>query len=463
MSANPGTLATEDTARLATLGMIVRRRWRLLVALAVLGAIVGALASLLFSPGYQTSTSVLLQGPREPDELLTETQIAMSTVVLERASTELGWDLTGTELQDSVTAEVADGNVIAITATADTAERAQQLADQVAQEYVRFATQLISNTEDASAQALQEQRDALRDQIALSNDKITELHAAETGALTVESVRARTDLESMRITLAQAIAKLDELDAASSQANLVVMGAAEQPSSPAAPTMTHLILGGAVVFFVVGLFGHLFAARADRRLRDEAQIGAALGGTVLGGLDVPEPAKPAGSGRPAELRQWPAWAWDQVLVDRHWNDPELLVDDDEASRELRCRRLLSKLRGTSARAPRLLMVIPDDDLVAQRAGVQLVSTAAATGLARLDPVIVSATKPTIADRTGHTGLLVVVAAGSRAALELVALAGACADAGFDRREVTVVVAYRIRPAAQVELPRQPGNAMAGSP
>ena len=43
------------------------------------------------------------------------------------------------------------------------------------------------------------------------------------------------------------------------------------------------------------------------------------------------------------------------------------------------------------------------------------NAAAATGLARLDPVIVSATKPTIADRTGHTGLLVVVAAGSRAA------------------------------------------------
>ena len=140
MSANPGTLATEDTARLATLGMIVRRRWRLLVALAVLGAIVGALASLLFSPGYQTSTSVLLQGPREPDELLTETQIAMSTVVLERASTELGWNLTGTELQDSVTAEVADGNVIAITATAETAERAQQLADQASGERGRHGT-----------------------------------------------------------------------------------------------------------------------------------------------------------------------------------------------------------------------------------------------------------------------------------------------------------------------------------
>ena len=59
---------TDDTVRLALVGQVLRRRWRLLVALAVLGAAVGAAASILFSPGYKTTSSVLLQGPRQADD-----------------------------------------------------------------------------------------------------------------------------------------------------------------------------------------------------------------------------------------------------------------------------------------------------------------------------------------------------------------------------------------------------------
>lgn len=457
---------TEDPARLSTLALVLRRRWRLLVAMAVLGGLLGVGASLLFSPGYQTSTSVLLQGPREPDELLTEAQVAMSSVVLDRAALSLGWNTTGTELQESVTAEVADGNVISISAASDTAEKAQRLADQVAQEYVRFNTQLSSNAADASAETRREQRDALREQITVTNDRISELHASMTQGLTVESVQARTQLEALRTALSQAVTKLDEAEVASAQANMVVMGPAERPSGPAAPTMLHLVLGGAALMFVLGLLGHLFAARADRRLRDETEIGAALGVPVLGNLDVPD-TRPAPHYPPGPA-SWPARARRLVLDDPHWNDPHLAVDDDEGSREIRCRRVLSRLPGESARPRRVLVVVPDDDEIGLRAAEMLAGTAIRLGLATLEIVTVSAGRPTVPDNAGATGVLVVLSAGTRTAWELVALAGACADAGHER--VTAVVTYRIRPTGHrpeptehAEVVTPAGTAMAGSP
>src|SRR5262245_36734278 len=304
----------DDTARLSIVWHVLRQRWRLLIVTAALGALVGAGASVLFSPGYQTSTSVLLQGPRDPDELMTEAQVAKSSVVLDRAAGALKWGVSGTDLASQVTAAVADGNIIDVTAMADTPERAQQLADRVAQEYVTFSTQLQATSSDASAQVSQEQQQTLRQQIIETNQKISDLHNAAGQGQTIDSVGVRTELEQLRTARSQATSKLDELDTASGSAKMVVMGPAERPVGPASPTMRDFVGGGAILFFLVGLFGHLFAARADKRLRDEAGIVAALGTSVLGGVEVAESssATAAVSGFVARVRVF-------FMGDRPWH------------------------------------------------------------------------------------------------------------------------------------------------
>jgi capsular polysaccharide biosynthesis protein len=448
--------SSDDAVRLSLVAQVLRQRWRLLAALAAAGAILGAGASLLFSPGYQTSANVLMQGPREPDELLTQTQIAASSVVLDRAATALGWNVNGVELQDSVTAKVANGNVISISATAETPERAQQLADQVAQEYVTFATQLISNTTDASAaQSQRELREALRQQIAMTNERVRELHATVGSGLTVESVQARTELEGLRTTLAQAITKLDEAEEASSQANMVVMGQAELPSSPAAPTLTHFIAGGALLLALLGLLGHLIATRTDRRLRSESDIGAALGAPILGSIDVPD--LPQAEEYPAANTSWYSRLRQLILVNEDWNAPRLPGAGDDASREIRCRRVLSRLRAASDRPPWLYVLATDDDATAGRAIMALQTlnnTANAERLATLRAIGVYAGRPTVPDNGNVSGVLVLVTAGTRTAWELVGIAEACADAGHEI--IGVVITYRTRPAARQQLePSQP--------
>ncbi|WP_460401279.1 exopolysaccharide biosynthesis protein [Actinophytocola sediminis] len=449
---------TTETVGLSLVGRVVRRRWRLLVGFALAGAVLGAAVSPLLSPGYQTSVSVLLQGPRETDELRTEAQVAASSVVLDRAAATLGWGVPGSELAKAVEAAVADGNIIEVTVVADSPERAQALADRVAQEYVAFSTQLLGDTEDAAARVSQEQQQALREQVNLTMQRISELHDSTGQGGTIDSVGVRTGLESLRTSLAQAVTKLDELDAVTGQAKMVVMGSAQRPTGPAAPTMLHLACGGALLFLVLGLFGHLLSTRVDKRLRAESQIAAALGTTVLGSVDVPvEPDDQPAAGRLRRLLG---------LVARgapEWHAPEPLPAGDDHSLEVRYRRVLARL---AERTPDgLLTVVADDDPPAARAAARLADT---SGGGRVRVAEVSAAHPVVPDRTGaEAGVLMVLTAGTRTAWELVGIAQACADAG--QAVLGAVVANRAGPSragppAAVPADSVPADAVtAGTP
>ncbi|TKG73722.1 YveK family protein [Prauserella endophytica] len=449
---------SDEPVRLSMVWEVLRRRWRPLVVLAVLGGLVGAGASVVFSPGYETTTSVLLQGPREENELLTQEQVAMSSAVLDRAALALGSPGGGSELRDSVTAEVVDGGVIQITGSADDPARAQRIADTVAEEFVRYSGQLANNSSDAASRLVRQQQETLRRQVAETNRRITELHAAAPN-LTVEDVQMRTDLEALRSSLAQAITTLNETEATSSRSNMVIMGPAPMPSSPASPTMLHFVGGGVLAFLLLGVFGQLLAIRTDRRLRRESDIAAALGSPVLGIADVP------GDGRSVQRPEASGWARLRRLM---WDDQPLdlaplLLTGDEESRSLRLRRILAKLP-EGGRTGRLLVLAADDDGPAQAAAAGLAAAAETrpgghrTTLRVID---VSAGRPTVPDRTEADGVLVVLTAGSRTGWELVGIAEACADAGH--RVIGAVVTYRTRAQRERQTPEPTtDDAMAGS-
>ncbi|MGW1014722.1 Wzz/FepE/Etk N-terminal domain-containing protein, partial [Streptomyces termitum] len=278
---------SDDTIRLVTLGRIVRRRGRLLLLLALAGALAGYGASLLFPPRYTTSVSVLLPGAWEERELLTQAQVATSSVVLDRTAGALGWDGTdGEELKDRVTAEIADGNIIRITGTADSPEKAQRLSDRTAREFIAFTTRILGNGADPEATT---RLDALRQAVERTSRRVTELADAADPGRTVESVQARTELEKLRTALHDAVTKLDQADPAADRAgrtSMVVMGAAARPTGEAPPTRIQLVAAGALLFFLLAVGGHLAAARVSRRLRTEPEIAAALGTALLGTVDA---------------------------------------------------------------------------------------------------------------------------------------------------------------------------------
>ncbi|MGA6161392.1 exopolysaccharide biosynthesis protein [Amycolatopsis magusensis] len=404
------------------IGQVLRGRWRTLVVLAALGALVGAGSSFVLSPGYRTTASVLLQGPREADELLTQAEVATSSVVLDRTAAVLGGG-TGAELRDKVAASAAQGNVITIEATGDTAGQAQGTADQLAQEFVKYSTQIIAGSGDAAVQLAQERRDTLRQQVSQTNQRISELaEKAGAGQTTVESLQLRTELEGLRSSIEQAMSALNAADTASGLGNMVVLGSAELPASAAPPTPAQLVLGGAVLFFLLGVLGHLFAARTDRRLRDEEEIAGALGGAVLATVEVVDEPPAAAGERTLRARL--------LRDDRPWNVPRVDVHPDEIEEEVHLHRLVARL---SPR--RRLLLTADGDRTGQRAAERIAALAGP----RSTVVTVNPTRPVVRDGDAEE-VLVVASVGSRSAWELVGIAEACADAGL-----TLAGAVLIRP------------------
>ncbi|MER5429457.1 Wzz/FepE/Etk N-terminal domain-containing protein [Streptomyces sp. NPDC002588] len=412
---------SDDTIRLVTIGRIIRRRWRLLTILALVGALVGYGASLLFPPRYTTSASVLLPGTWEERELLTQAEVATSSVVVDRAAATLGWSgVSGSDLRDQVSAKATDGNIIKISGTADTPERAKRLSDQVAKDFVSYATRIANDSADPEAAA---ELDALQQAVQDTSRRISKLADAADPGQTVESVQTRTELEKLRTALREAINTLEQADPAKNEAkNLVVMGSAARPTGEAPPTRNQLIAGGALLFFLFAVIGHLTTARMSRRLRGEPEITAALGAAVLGIVDVPV-ERPT---HRSEGRGPRAWIRRLLGLDVRWDIPTPQTSGDEASRRIRYRRVCSRLRDQLPPPRRLLVVFPEGDEIARRAAGQLVVEAGSGPLLRA--VAVSVSRPMVPDRGHESGVLVVLSPGSWTAGELTGIAEACADA-----------------------------------
>ncbi|MFI8106125.1 Wzz/FepE/Etk N-terminal domain-containing protein [Streptomyces sp. NPDC086023] len=437
---------SDDTIRLVTIGRIFRRRRRLLTILALVGALVGYGTSLLFPPRYTTSASILLPGAWQERELLTQAQIATSSVVVDRAAAALGWKgVDGDGLREQVAAQASEGNIIKISGTAETPERAQRLADQVARQFVTFAARVMGDNADPDAAGRPEE---LREMVAQASRRITELSNATDPGRTVESVQARTELTKLRTALQEAADKLEQADPATDKAGMVVMGPAPRPTAEAPPTTVHLVAGGALLFVLVAVIGHLTAARTSRRLRTGPEMAAALRSVLLGTVDVPVEGaayRPQNPGPRARIRRL-------LGMEGRWNAPAPRASADETGQELRYRRVHARLRDRAPGRRRLLVVVPDGDELARRAAGQLVLTGAGDEPAAddADPALrvvrVAVLRPTVPDREDEAGALVVLSAGNWTAEELSGIAEACADAGHELVGTVLADPVRARPA-----------------
>ncbi|WP_419999345.1 polysaccharide biosynthesis protein [Streptomyces boninensis] len=445
---------TDDTIRLATIGRIFRRRGRLLAACAVAGALFGFGLSVLFPPSYTTAASVVMPGQWEEREILTQAQVATSSAVVDRTANALGWSgVSGSDLLGKVTAKAgAQGNFIQISGTAETPERAQRLADESAQQFVTYSARIAGSNPEAAGGPK-----ALRKKVEQTSRDITDLAKTAGSGQSVESVQARTKLEQLRTALEEAVEKLDQSDPENNKASMVVMGPAARPTGEAPPTRTQLVGGGALLFVIAAIIGHLTAARRSNRLRTEREMAAALGSALLGTVDVPGERgahRPKGGGARAAARRL-------LGLDIRWDTPAPRTSGDEASRRTRYRRVCARLRDQLPGPRRLLALVPEGDEIAFRAAGQLAAEAgsnpgpASRGYPALRVVEVPVSRPLVPDRGTESGALVVLSAGNWTAPELTGIAEACADAGHEVVGIVVAGAVRGRTRSAGPVP-EPG-------
>jgi capsular polysaccharide biosynthesis protein len=480
----------EDVVRLAVLGHLARAKWRLLVAMAVVGALVGLGASLLLSPGYASTSKVLLQEPRDEQAVLTEAELAVSQVVLDKAAADLGTGVSGLDLRGRVSAAVVGGNIVGLTGLAATPEQAQQLTQHATEEYVAFSTQVATDFATAANEVQSQHKDEVQQRIDEANEQIARLQkSGGTNAPGTDGVQAQAALDQLRTTVTQSQQELDQIngrvrdsqaDGKVARASVNIIEPAVLPLGQAQPTPWVLSAGGAVLFVLLGLLALLVARRKDARLRRPADVGAALGTSVVCTVEVPGPALVGPVAADRSRRR------SRGLVDR-------LLREDAQSAAVRAapaggrdpaapyRRALGRLRGGPAHPVRLMLVVPEDDSVARLATAGLVLAATADGAAaavvtedeaftelmgrvvevdapgaarvtvsdspagpnRPDRalfrvVAVPADRPAMPDERLTTEVVVVLTAGTRTGWELVALSEACVDAGRRVKGVVVV-------------------------
>lgn len=495
---------SDDVVRLSVIGQILRRRWPRLAAYALVGAAVGAGASLLFSPGYESSSSVLLQGADESSQALTEARIATSSVVLDRAAAVLGDGVRGDDLHRTVSAGSVGADIVRITAEDDEAGRAQRIADAVTREYLRYSTELISVPGDEDQELIAQQTKQLRDEVSSTAQRVAAMQQlVQNGEAAVDSVQVRTEFEGLRTALLNAGDLLEKTLTASGDVQPVILDPAALPTGRESPTMAHFVAGGAFVAVLLGVVAHLAAARADRRLHSVGDITDALDSSLLATVDVPIGATRASS-RTARRR---LGGWRQPRGAGVADTPR----PPTPGRDIRYRRVLARLRGNPDRVLRLLVIVCNDDLTASRAAARLAMAAGIHGgpasvvteradLGRLvqelgagaddvrltirpsaDPVPESARtvlhivdinprRAEVPDQPAAAGVLALITPGTRTAAELTEISQACADAGHP---VVGVIATRPSPDAEEPAPAEPttdpadggtsnGRAMAGS-
>lgn len=455
----------ETPIGLALIGRLLRKRWVVFAVLAIVGACVGAASSFVLSPGYVSTSKVLLQGQRNPTEVPGETQIATSLIVLDHAAADLNLAVSGSDLASRVSAEIASGNVLVITGSGATPLAAQQLADKITEEYVGFSTQIIADATNASNAQTDKARAALQQKIDDANKRLTEIQSSPAvTAQGAEGDQARADMQQQQRIVGDATKQLGQIDAASETAslnqtlkgaNVRIIQMATLPTGQSAPTLWQLALAGAAAFVVLGILAHLIALRTDKRLRRAQDMATAAGAPML--AVVTEARR---GNAPSSLVR-------RILGDdRRWAAEDLPAEDVRG-RDARFQRLLHRLPAGGGPAV-LLAVLPAGDRLACDALVDLAVVAAAgatpvavvtedeelreriaaeaenhglgsaltaaadmpeTSALALVVAVVAADQPIVSTTQASDGALLLTEAGTRTGWELAGIAGACGDAG----------------------------------
>lgn len=283
--------------------MVLRRRWRSLVAILVMSMAFGAFVTSRQTPTFVARSRVLLPpstfdaSGRPLRNMATETYIASSSAVLNRAGMAMNPPVGAQRLSERVSVRVVSSDIIDVRARGRSGRDAALAANAVANEYVAYANSAASDVVDTSVRALQEQATELGQRIRQLEDEI----AANTARLvgldqrTPEGQRQAATIDSLRVAQSDAARQLSSintrvadarLNADLSRRGLRLLESATAARRPESPRPLWNLAISAVIGAMVGALVVLVLERRNRRLRSRDDVAQAVGAPVVGSLPV---------------------------------------------------------------------------------------------------------------------------------------------------------------------------------
>jgi Mrp family chromosome partitioning ATPase/capsular polysaccharide biosynthesis protein len=272
--------------------LIVRRRWRLVTVIAVLGVVCALGYSALAGPTYTAQASVVVsavtQGPQggstpvtTPVNMSTEQAIAQSAAVIQAAAAKLGVPVAQLEasaakrLSVSVPAStLTTSNVLQVDWQADQPALAQQGADAFAAAYLAYRHHLLQGQVALLRANLQQQVSTLKKEI---NNVSSQLSQTLTGTsadqvLTVELTQVSQQYNSTQTQLAA----ISAYNVSGGQ-----FISAPLPSKPSGLGRSVLAAIGLILGLLIGLAAAFARDLFDDRIRDSGQLEQQLGAVTL--------------------------------------------------------------------------------------------------------------------------------------------------------------------------------------
>lgn len=270
---------------------VLWRKWWVIVLATLLG-LGAAAASLLVLPVKASATAtvslnLITSDPfdvtRPVSELIDaagEAQVASSFAVADRAAQRLGGDYEPTDIRQAIeVAGVADTAVLRITATADSAEAARDIADASATAYLDYrAEQAQSRIErrlEQSAARLAELRDDLRE----VNERLAQVEGGSEAAIQAESDRSLINLEIDALASQLATARGIDTNGGT------VLNPAANGGVEYSPSRLLVLVTGAVAGFGLGLLLAFLVQAIWPRVVSRSDVASHGGVEILGSID----------------------------------------------------------------------------------------------------------------------------------------------------------------------------------
>ncbi|MEV6765625.1 Wzz/FepE/Etk N-terminal domain-containing protein [Streptomyces sp. NPDC051105] len=288
---------------LQALVVAVRRRRRLWYATALLGLLAGAALAVLMPPSPIAVTKVLVahaeDQPNDTGTLIrTDVQLLQTTQIAGKALQSLKSPEKPEDFMKDYRGTGLTNNLLQITVTGDSDAQAVARAKALADAFVADHVQRMQKTAQAEAQALLDQRDRMRDELAQVNKEI--------GGQSADSdPKASASLESLfarRAELNSRIADFDERAADARTGTPQVVAGTEIVDTPRAlrHSLPKALVTDAAIGLVLGLVLGLALAAVGTVVADRPvlrrDIAANLGASVIAEL-------PRRKGRPWQRRR----------------------------------------------------------------------------------------------------------------------------------------------------------------
>ncbi|MEU9244344.1 Wzz/FepE/Etk N-terminal domain-containing protein [Streptomyces sp. NPDC048385] len=288
---------------LQALVVAVRRRRRLWGALALLGLLAGAALAVLMPPSPTAVTEVLVaheaDQPNDTGTLIrTDVQLLQTTQIADKALRALRSTDKPEDFMQDYRGTGLTNNLLQITVTGDTDAQAVARARALADAFVADHVQRMQKTAQAEAQALLDQRDRMRDELAQVNKEIGNQSADS-------NPKASASLESLFARRAELNSRISDFDQRAADARTgapQVVAGTQIVDTPHAlrQSLPKAVATDAAIGLVLGLVLGLALAAVGTVVADRPvlrrDIAANLGASVVAEL-------PRRTGRPWQRRR----------------------------------------------------------------------------------------------------------------------------------------------------------------